>query len=125
MLKRLTAAFTAFALTCAMGAMFSFSVVTPAFALKSGQGVLACAANLKCNDFVTDDGEHVMCVKGGGCVLCPKDPQSNCIMAMRLHTGKITTDPGQVLMDGTSSQTTPSTSGAVGGSGKGNGIILY
>ena len=128
MLKRMNAMV---ATLTVIGALCLSMAATPVMARKSGQGVRACASNLKCNDFVTDTGEHVMCVKGGGCVLCPADRQANCIVAMRLHTGQITTDPSKVLMDGSGSAAPVApASGASGGSGhhngtNGGGVILY
>jgi len=122
MLMRMTAVIATLALTgvaCLMTA-------TPAMAMKSGQAVLACASNLKCNDFMTEQGEHVMCVKGGGCVLCPADPQGNCIVAMRLHTGQITTDPAKVLMDnvGPAAPAEPPSPSTGSGHSSG-GVILF
>lgn len=122
MFDRMTAILATFALACTM----CVSMTAPAMAMKSGQAVLACAANLKCNDNMTDTGEHVMCVKGGGCVLCPADPQGNCIAAARLHSGQITTDPSKVLMDNMS-PAAPSApvSGTTGSGHSSGGVILY
>ena len=120
MLRRLTALIATPALTGVM----CISMTTPAAATKSGQAVLSCASNLKCNDFLTEDGEHVMCVKGGGCVLCPADPQGTCIVAIRLHTGKITTNPTDVLEEGAPATSGTGASGSTG-SGHHSGVILY
>lgn len=123
MFKSMTAVIATLSLACAM----CLSMAAPAMAMKSGQAVLACASNLKCNDYMTPTGEHVMCVKGGGCVLCPADPQANCVVAMRLHSGQITTDPAKVLMENVTPAAPAGPASSTTGSShaKGGGVILY
>lgn len=106
MFKRLTAAILSLAFACVMGTSASILIATPAAAMKTGQAILACAANLKCTDSELEDGEHVMCVKGGGCVLCDKGSQGKCIPALRAHESIISYDPAKILMSPATSPTT-------------------
>jgi hypothetical protein len=98
MFKRIIGAALTLALACLMGLSAATLTATPAAAMKTGQAILACAANLKCTDEVlADTGEHVMCVKGGGCVVCPASSQGTCDAALRAHEVAITTDPVEIL----------------------------
>jgi hypothetical protein len=98
MFKKMMGAAISLVLACLMGLSIATVTATPAAAMKTGQAVLACAANLKCTDEVLDGtGEHVMCVKGGGCVVCPASSQGTCDAALRAHEVAITTDPVEIL----------------------------